>query len=270
VQQKGINAMCSSVEGRSVVVTGGTRGIGKGIARVFARAGANVVVVGRDGATAQACADELTALGTGTVSHVLADVSTPQGCRAAADAAAERNGGIDVLCANAGIFPEVSLADLTEADLDAVYGTNVKGTVFAVQACLPHLTASGRGRVVLTSSITGPLTGLPGWSHYGASKAAQVGFMRTAALELAPRKITVNAVLPGNIASEGLAALGPRYRATMEASIPMGRLGEVDEIGYAALFFAGDEAAFVTGQTLVVDGGQVLPESLEALRSARA
>lgn len=140
--------------------------------------------------------------------------------------------------------------------------------MLAVQACLPHLTVSGRGRVVITSSITGPVTGYPGWSHYGASKAAQLGFMGTAAVELAPRGITVNAVLPGNVATEGLAELGDDYRATMEASIPLKRLGEVDEIGYAALFFASDEASYVTGQALVVDGGQVLPETLEALQGA--
>ncbi len=258
--------MFSSVQGRSVIVTGGTKGIGKGIARVFARAGADVVVVGRDPGTAQACAEELTALGGGTVSAVCADIATAAGCRAAAQAAVERNGGIDVLCANAGIFPDSRLAEMTEAEMDAVFGTNVKGTMLAVQACLPHLAASGRGRVVLTSSITGPVTGFPGWSHYGASKAAQLGFMRTAAIELAPQGITVNAVLPGNIATEGLAELGPEYRATMEASIPLKRLGEVDDIGNVALFFATDEAAYITGQALVVDGGQILPESLEALQ----
>ena len=260
--------MFSSIAGRSVLVTGGTKGIGKGIARVFARAGANVVVVGRDGAGARACAQELTALGGGTVTAVLADIATADGCRAAAGAAVERHGGLDILCANAGIFPSAKLADMTEADLDEVLGTNVKGTMLAVQACLPALTASGHGRVIITSSITGPVTGFPGWSHYGASKAAQLGFMRTAAIELAPRGITVNAVLPGNIATEGLADLGPQYRETMEASIPMKRLGEVDDIGHAALFFATDEAAYVTGQALVVDGGQILPESLEALAAA--
>ena len=260
--------MFSSVAGRSVLVTGGTKGIGKGIARVFARSGANVVVTGRDEASARACADELTALGGGTVTYVLAEVSTADGNRTAVDAAVRRNGGLDVLCANAGIFPDAKLAEMSEADMDLVYGTNVKGTMLSVQAALPHLTASGRGRVILTSSITGPVTGFPGWSHYGASKAAQLGFMRTAAIELAPRGITVNAVLPGNVATEGLADLGPEYRATMEASIPMKKLGEVDDIGYAALFFASDEAAYVTGQALVVDGGQILPESLEALQGA--
>jgi len=254
-----------SVEGRSVLVTGGTRGIGKGIARVFARSGAHVVVAGRDPAVGEACAAELGTLGGGRVVFAAADVATRVGCDAAVAAAVEAFGGLDVLCANAGIFPDASLDTMTEADLDAVLATNVKGTVFAVQAALGPLTASGRGRVVLTSSITGPITGYPGWSHYGASKAAQLGFMRTAALELAPRGITVNAVLPGNIATEGLADLGPEYRSTMEASIPLKRLGEVDEIGYAALFFAGAEAGYITGQALVVDGGQVLPESLEAL-----
>jgi 3-oxoacyl-[acyl-carrier protein] reductase len=257
-----------NVAGRSVLVTGGTKGIGKGIARVFARAGADVVVVGRGEAAAKATAQELTSLGGGRVEYAVADVSTAAGCHEAAATAARLLGGIDVLCANAGIFPDRRLEDLTEADLDEVLGTNVKGTVLAVQACLPHLTASGRGRVVLTSSITGPITGYPGWSHYGASKAAQLGFMRTAAVELAPRGITVNAVLPGNVATEGLAELGDDYRATMEASIPLKRLGEVDEIGYVALFFASDEASYVTGQALVVDGGQVLPETLEALQGA--
>jgi 3-oxoacyl-[acyl-carrier protein] reductase len=142
---------------------------------------------------------------------------------------------------------------------------NFKGTVFMVQAALDALTASGHGRVVITSSITGPITGFPGWSHYGASKAAQLGFLRTAAMELAPRRITVNAVLPGNIVTEGLVEMGEDYLNQMAATIPAGRLGSVADIGNAALFFATDEASYITGQTLVVDGGQVLPESNEAM-----
>jgi 3-oxoacyl-[acyl-carrier protein] reductase len=118
---------------------------------------------------------------------------------------------------------------------------------------------------VLTSSITGPITGYPGWSHYGASKAAQLGFLKTAAIELAPRRITINAVMPGNIATEGLDGMGEDYIRGMEAAIPQHRLGTVEDIGYAALYFASDEAGYVTGQTLVVDGGQVLPESPAAL-----
>lgn len=259
--------MFTSIAGYSVLVTGGTKGIGKGIARVFALAGANVVITGRDEASAQSACDEINALGGGTVSYVLGDVASKADCERMAATAIERNGGIDVLCANAGIFPDSKLAVMSEADMDKVFGTNVKGTMFSVQACMPALEKSGRGRVILTSSITGPVTGFPGWSHYGASKAAQLGFMRTAAMELAPKGITVNAVLPGNIATEGLAEMGPEYRAAMEATVPLHRLGEVEDIGNAALFFATKEAAYVTGQALIIDGGQILPESLSALEA---
>ncbi|MBK6873188.1 MAG: 3-oxoacyl-ACP reductase FabG [Kineosporiaceae bacterium] len=259
--------MFTSVAGRSVIVTGATKGIGKGIAAVFARAGANVLITGRNAEDAARAASELDALGAGSVTSYLGDVTSKASCELMAAAAIEAFGGIDVLCANAGIFPDSKLADMTEADFDLVYATNVKGCMLSVQACLPALTASGHGRVVLTSSITGPVTGYPGWSHYGASKAAQLGFMRTAAIELAPRGITVNAVLPGNIATEGLADLGPEYRQAMEMSIPQRRLGEVSDIGNAALFFATDEAAYITGQALVIDGGQILPESLAALEA---
>jgi 3-oxoacyl-[acyl-carrier protein] reductase len=243
--------------GRTVLVTGGTKGIGKGIAGVFARAGANVVVAGRDADTGERAAQELGAR------YVQADISRAEDCeRMAAEA-----GDVDVLCANAGIFPDVKLADMTEADIDGIFATNVKGTMLSVKACLPALERSGRGRVIVTSSITGPITGFPGWSHYGATKAAQLGFIRTAAIELAAKGITINAVLPGNVVTEGLDELGPEYRAKMEASIPQRKLGTVQDIGFAALFFATDEAGYITGQTIVVDGGQVLPESLMALEA---
>jgi 3-oxoacyl-[acyl-carrier protein] reductase len=249
--------MFTSIAGRAVVVTGGTRGIGKGIASVFARNGAKVLITGRDAEAARAAAEDLqaqavAALEPGEVSFVLADVASREDCRRVAAIAQERLGGVDVLCANAGIFPDGRLEDLTEDDLDQVFGTNLKGTILSVQACLPALAASGRGRVIHTSSNNRPITG-------------QLGFMRTAAIELAPRGITVNAVLPGNVVTEGLAEMGEDYAAGMTAAIPMGRLGTVDEIGYAALFLATDEAAYITGQTIVVDGGQVLPESPDAM-----
>ncbi len=256
--------MFTTLDGRTVIVTGGSKGIGKGIGRVFARAGANVLLTARDPATLAAAAADLAGSG-GRIETVAADVTSVAECRRIAETAQELFGGVDVLCANAGIFPEKPLAELTEADVDEVLACNVKGTMFMVQACLPALEASRHGRVVITSSITGPITGFPGWSHYGASKAAQLGFLRTAAIELAPQRITVNAVLPGNIATEGLADMGEDYRRGMEAAIPQHRLGGVEDIGYAALFFATDQAAYVTGQCLVVDGGQVLPESPAAL-----
>jgi 3-oxoacyl-[acyl-carrier protein] reductase len=258
--------MFTSIEGRAVVVTGATRGIGKGIAAVFARNGARVLITGRDEQAAKTSVAELSA-GGAEVSYLLADVSRRADCERMAQVAAERLGGVDVLCANAGIFPDARLAEMTESSIDEVLGTNLKGSILSVQACLPALAASGRGRVILTSSITGPITGFPGWCHYGASKAGQLGFMRTAAIELAASGVTVNAVLPGNIITEGLAELGEDYMAQMSGSIPLRRLGTVDDIGYTALFLASDEAGYITGQTIVVDGGQVLPESLAALDS---
>ncbi|MDX1887177.1 3-oxoacyl-ACP reductase FabG [Mycolicibacterium sp. 120270] len=251
--------------GRSVVVTGGSKGIGRGIAAVFAEAGANVAVAARSASDIDAAVAALDALGDGKVIGVVTDVSDPTSCTAMATAVVDAFGGIDVLCANAGIFPESPLATLSPDELAQVLDVNVKGNVFAVQACLPALIDSGRGRVVLTSSITGPITGFPGWTHYGASKAAQLGFMRTAAIELAPHAITVNAILPGNILTEGLAEMGEDYIAGMTRAIPAGALGKPADIGYLAAFLASDEAGYITGQAIAVDGGQVLPESPDAV-----
>ncbi len=195
----------------------------------------------------------------------MGDVSRAADCARIVEEVVERTGGLDVLCTNAGVFPSSPLATMTEAELDEVIGTNLKGTMLMVRAAMEALAASDRGRVVITSSITGPLTGYAGWSHYGATKAAQLGFMRSAALELAPRGVTVNAVMPGNVRTEGLAALGEEYLERMRSVVPLGRLGEVEDIAQACLFLAGPGASFITGQALVVDGGQVLPEEPEAL-----
>jgi 3-oxoacyl-[acyl-carrier protein] reductase len=254
-----------SLAGKSVLVTGGSKGIGRGIASVFASAGADVAIAARSTAELEATVAALDALGSGKVMVVSADVRQPDSCAAMVGAVVDAFGGLDVLCANAGIFPDAPLKTMTPAQLDEVFDVNVKGNIFSVQASLDPLIASGKGRVILTSSITGPITGFPGWSHYGASKAAQLGFMRTAAIELAPHGITVNAVLPGNIYTEGLADLGEDYLAQMARSIPAGALGKPEDIGYAAAFLATDEAAYITGQTITVDGGQVLPESPEAV-----
>lgn len=256
--------MFTSLQGRSAIVTGGSKGIGRGIAEVFANAGVDVLVTGRNQADIDATVRDL-AGAEGTVSGLAADVADPADCRRVVDAAVERHGGLDIVCANAGIFPSGRLEELTPEDIEQVLSVNFKGTVYIVQAALPALAASGHGRVIVTSSITGPVTGYPGWSHYGASKSAQLGFIRTAAMELAPKRITINAVLPGNIITEGLIDMGEDYMNQMAAAVPAGRLGSVADIGNAALFFATDEAAYITGQSLIVDGGQILPESHQAL-----
>ena len=259
--------MFTPLTGRRVLVTGGTRGIGKGIAAVFAAAGCQVVVTGRDPAVGLAAALELAAgAGPGGGVHFIAgDLSVADECLSVTAAAIETLGGLDVVCANAGIFPQAPLATLTGKEIDDIFAINVRATMLVVTAALDALTASGHGRVILTSSITGPFTGFPGWAHYGATKAAQLGYMRTAAIELAPRGITVNAVLPGNIRTEGLIDLGEDYMAGMAAAIPAKKLGTPADIGNAALFFATDEAGYVTGQSIAVDGGQILPEGPAAL-----
>lgn len=206
--------------GRSVLVTGGSKGIGRGIATVFARAGANVAIAARSAGDLDTTVAELDGLGSGAVIGVRTDISDRGSCDELAAAVQQAFGGLDVLCANAGIFPEAPLATMTPEQLDEVLDVNVKGTFFAVQACMDALIASDAGRVVLTSSITGPITGYPGWTHYGASKSAQLGFMRTAAIELAPHNVTVNAILPGNILTEGLKDMGEDYLAGMASAIP--------------------------------------------------
>ncbi|WP_420855124.1 3-oxoacyl-ACP reductase FabG [Rhodococcus koreensis] len=256
--------MKQTSDSMNVLVTGGSQGIGLGIAEVFAAAGAQVAIAGRNPAKLEKARARLAELGA----TIVADVADRRSCTRMAAEAEELLGGLDVLCANAGIYPEQTLEQITPAELNDVFATNVHGMIFSVQACLDALTRSGRGRIVVTSSITGPTTGFPGLSHYGASKAAQLGFVRSAALELAARKITVNAILPGSIRTEGLDGLGTDTIARMESCIPQRRLGATTDIGHAALYFASEGAGFVTGQTLTVDGGQTLPEVPEAVVSA--
>lgn len=256
--------MTQSLQNRSVVVTGGSKGIGKGIARVMAQAGAKVAIMARHMDQAQAAANDIGFDAFG----VVGDVTSAASLEKAFAFVARKNGGLDVLCANAGIFPPARLEEMTEQQWDETHDTNLKGTFLSVKAVIPYLKTSSQGRIVITSSITGPVTGFPGWTHYGATKAGQLGFMRTACIELAKYGITVNAVMPGNIVTEGLAGMGEAYQKSMAASVPLKRLGSVEDIGHAALYFASKEAAYVTGQTIIVDGGQILPESLDALAQA--
>jgi 3-oxoacyl-[acyl-carrier protein] reductase len=257
--------MAGRLNAKTAVITGSSRGIGKGIAKVFAAEGARLLIVGRDPPSGEAVVEEIRR-GGGEADFYRADVSRWSDVEALTQKAVDRFGRLDILISNAGIFPSSRIEVMTEADWDQVQAVNLKGTFFAVKAAFIRMKAQHYGRIVLTSSITGPITGFPGWAHYGATKAGMLGFLRTAALEFAPHGVTINAVLPGNIRTEGLADLGADYLRRMEQAIPVGKLGEPQDVGYAALFLASDEAGFITGQSLIVDGGQVLPESRDALQ----
>jgi 3-oxoacyl-[acyl-carrier protein] reductase len=237
------------------IVTGAARGIGRGIASVLAAEGARVVVVDRDGELAEQTAVEVGGLA------IAADVTHRASVQAMAARVVEELGRIDIVAANAGIYPVAELATMTEEMWSRVMDVNVGGAVWTVQACLPTMQERGYGRIVLTSSITGPITGQAGFAHYGASKAAMLGFMRSAAVEVAGSGITINAVMPGNVATEGFADTSEEHQRRMLRSIPMGRYAEPEEVGWAVRFLASPEAGYITGQALIVDGGQVLPEA---------
>ncbi len=256
--------MIPSLKGRSVIVTGGSKGIGKGIAKGFGAAGSRVLVVSRKLDEAQAVADEIVAAGS-TAAAFAADVSAPEGNKAMVDRAVELYGTLDILCANAGIYPAVTIEDMSVEDFDHVLGTNLRSTFLSTAAAVKAMKGKGRGRIIITSSTTGPITGYPGWAHYGASKAGQLGFMRTAAVELARYGITVNAVLPGPIMTDGLADLPQSFLDRITAAVPLKRFGGVDEVANGVLFLASDEAAYITGHALAVDGGMTLPEFEMAL-----
>jgi 3-oxoacyl-[acyl-carrier protein] reductase len=255
-----------------VVITGGTEGIGKGIANNFLKAGAKVLITSRSAEKGEKAVSELkidNSSNSNNIHFIVGDVSIKESLDAVLIAAKDKLGGVDVLVVNAGIYPQTRVLDLGLTEWNKVIDTNLTGTFLSVQTFLPELkkssTESGGARIVLISSITGPTTGYPGWSHYGASKAGQLGFMKTVALELARDKITINAVLPGNIVNDSLLGLGDEYVQGMKSAVPLDRLGHVDDVAAAVLFFASPQASFITGQTLTVDGGQTLPESAQAL-----
>ena len=249
--------------GRSAIVIGSTRGIGRAIARIFAAEGARVLVVGRNEEGGTQTVTEIEQRG-GEASFFRADVSEFPAMEGMVQAAIDRYGRIDVLCNNAGIVSMNRIEDMSREEWEQAQAVNLTGTFLAVKACLPQMKRQQYGRIVLTSSITGPITAFPGCAHYAASKAGMLGFMRTAAIESARHNITVNAVLPGTIMTENLSPEGDFARQAVQG-IPMGKLGDPDDVGYAVLFLASNEAKYITGQTLIVDGGQVLPESLSAV-----
>lgn len=243
-----------------VLITGASKGIGRGIAELFAEQGAKLVLVGREEQSLNVAANQICAKGAKAIA-MPADVSIEVDMERMAREAVAHFGAIDVLCHNAGIYPQAFLETMSLDEWQKVIDVNLTGTFLAVKACLPIMKMQKKGKIVITSSISGPLTALPGYSHYTASKAGIAGFVKTAAVELAKYRICINSVEPGNIMTEGLQDLGDEHINNMIRAIPLGCLGTPRDIAHAMSFLASDESNFITGQSIIVDGGQSLPES---------
>jgi 3-oxoacyl-[acyl-carrier protein] reductase len=242
---------------QTAIVTGGGAGIGGGIARVLAAAGADVLVVDLDADRADATAAAI----HGSARPLAADVSNASDVTRLVAAALKWTGRIDVLASNVGIYPTSVLESTDEEMWDRIMDVNVKSAFLLLRAVLPIMREQHYGRIVVTSSITGTLTAMPGLAHYAASKAALMGLVRSAAVECAGDGVTVNAVLPGTVDTEGLrAAGGQEYVDLMLPAIPVGRLAQPEDLGWAVRMLASREAGYITGIGLPVDGGQTLPE----------
>jgi 3-oxoacyl-[acyl-carrier protein] reductase len=247
--------MSGRLAGRTALIIGAARGIGKGIAIRFIEEGARLVLADWDADGGQATADELGA------DFIRTDISQFADAQAAVDLAVARFGRLDIIVQNAGIYPWQLIEDTSPDDWDRVMAVNLRGSFNIAKAALKPMKAQGYGRMLFTSSITGPYVTSPGHGHYGASKAGINGLIRSAALEFSGFGITVNGVEPGNILTEGIQEhRGDAHIASMVAAIPLGRLGSVRDVANAFLFLASDEASYITGTTIVVDGGQLLPE----------
>jgi 3-oxoacyl-[acyl-carrier protein] reductase len=247
--------------GRVALVTGGGRGIGAAIAHVFAQAGARVLIANRTAEAGEAVAQAITGAG-GVAQAIGCDIGRHEEAERAVAEAARRFGALDIVVHNAAVNPWARVEQLTDAAIEQTLAVNLKACFWLAQAALPHWRARGGGRMLVTSSVTGPRVAMPGAAAYAASKAGVNGFIRSAALELAPEHVTVNGVEPGYIAKQGGTLLShPERAARIARHIPMGELGRPDDIAHAMCFLASDAARYVTGQTLVVDGGSTLPES---------
>ena len=243
-----------SLEGKTALVTGVSRGLGQAMAIALARAGADIVGVGLRGmGDTQALVE---AEGRRTY-EICADLSQRNAAERVAKEALAAFGKVDILVNNAGITRDGLMPMLKDADWDAVLDANLKGAFHCMRAAYRPMMKQKYGRVVNLSSIVG-LRGNAGQANYAASKAGLIGLTKSMAKELAGRNVTVNAVAPGFIDTDMTAALPEKARESMLASIPMGRLGQGEDVAKAVAFFAGDGAGYVTGQVLCVDGGMAV------------
>lgn len=249
--------MTDRLAGKVAIIYGAARGIGKGIADRFHEEGATLVLADTDAA----CSTTADRLGA---TYLACDISSLADAEKAVRATVDAHGRLDIVVQNAGIYPWQLIEETSPEDWDTVMGVNLRGAFNAARSAVGQMKTQGSGRLLFTSSITGPHVCNPGHGHYAASKSGINGFIRAAALEFAGYGITVNGVEPGNILTEAIRQhRGAEYIASMEASIPLGRLGSVRDVANAFLYLASDDADYVTGTTIVVDGGQLIPEGAD-------
>ncbi len=239
-----------------VVVTGATRGIGKAIALAFAKHEADVILVGRNEQALKALSDEIKNAGQ-SCDFFACDVANSQNVQETVNKILDKYKTIDILVNNAGITRDNLLLRMSETDWDEVISTNLKGVFNFTKAVSRSMLKAKKGKIISIASIIG-ITGNAGQANYAASKAGIIGFTKSIARELASRGITANAIAPGYIETEMTGQLKDELKAEILKSIPLGRLGTVEDVANISLFLASKEADYITGQTIVVDGGMAI------------
>ena len=244
------------------IVTGGARGLGKGIVKSLLSSGSKVILFDSNKENGLQSESELNNQYKNCVTFFHGDVSSREDNAKAVKLAIDTYGNLDIICANAGIFPLTWIKDISEKEWDNVMNVNLKGPFFLLQCSLDHFMKKKYGKVIFTSSITGTAVSASGHAHYAATKSGLIGLVKTAAVELSQYNININAIVPGNIMSEGMKyERGEEFIKSQARSIPMGRLAETEEIGKVVSFLASDDSSYITGQGIVIDGGQTAPEN---------
>jgi 3-oxoacyl-[acyl-carrier protein] reductase len=246
----------SSLEGRTALVTGASQGIGRACAIELAKSGAKVALAARNEAKLAEVVAEITGAG-GRAQAFAIDIASEESIKAGAKAALAHFGSIEILINNAGITKDGLMMRMKRADWDAVLSTNLTGTFLLTQALVSSMLKARWGRIINISSVVGE-TGQAGQANYAASKAGLIGLTKSLARELASRGITSNAVAPGYIETAMTAVLEEKQREAMLAHIPLGRAGSDQDIAHAVRFLASDEAAYITGHVLDVNGGMYM------------
>ncbi len=244
-------------DGRVAIVTGGGRGIGRAIAVRLANEGANVAITYRSNdAAAEAAAEEVRA--TGVRCEIFeGDVASPEDVAALFEGVGEALGRVEILVNNAGLTRDNLMIRMKESEFDEVLSTNLKGTYLCTRAALRPMIRARWGRIVNISSVVG-LVGNAGQANYAASKAGIIGFTKSVAREVAQRGITANVVAPGYVETELTQSLTDDIKDQIKSQVPAGRFAEAEEVAGVVAFLAGEDAGYITGQTLAVDGGMTM------------